>query len=779
MTLPAKAKKTALVSVLALSVFFTSTTLGFCAQTDQYLYGGGGGGGINRPGATGYGVAGVGGTSSGGGGGGDGNSASQLGGSSYQATTPGIGTTGGALGPAGAGINTVITSVDNLFMGGGYGGYGGSGSTFTVQAGGNGANGGSVVVRAGGPLLDIQGNVEMLAGAGGFYGQTNLGAGGSGGNGGRVELDAAAARVLFSGTTFSMYDASRNSSSGGSDAAFRAQAFDFSGAAPQQTITAVHGGGGHGGIVFDVGTLNIGSRDVRLDFRGTTGESGVIEPLTGPAEGNMAGFSGNNGVWIGRMRLGTQAAAGSLEVTNLGAPGIGAAHTYNFGTIEVSGIGNRLRTGAVTPMLRDADLDFSGKRMIFNIPGVVTAGQAMVAVDQGAGSARVNVTGSEIHIITDMKPQFLQAGQTVTLIDHTTGAILNNNSTYTSITGAYIGAWTLASDTSLTATLLGNGNGNGTTVSPVLGKAYLEGALAGLALATAGQDQVVYALANPYVMRPRSLTSDWELLAFSGFGGESIRYKTGSHIDSDNFSALAGIGARYHADMGTTRVGAFMEGGWGNYDSHNSFASLRVDGQGDTDYMGGGLMARFDFTKGPYFEASFRAGNLGTDFQSSRMNSSYDMDVMYWGGHVGMGLVIPFDLYRGESEAMDSAFEVYARGLWTHQEGKDVETAVGEDLSIDSADSLRSRLGMRLSHDFTSNLTAYVGGAWEYEADGEVRGTIDGRDVGHPSLGGHSGLAEVRLTLSPAKNVTFSISGYGVMGKRKGGGGRASFVYAF
>ena len=72
---------------------------------------------------------------------------------------------------------------------------------------------------------------------------------------------------------------------------------------------------------------------------------------------------------------------------------------------------------------------------------------------------------------------------------------------------------------------------------------------------------------------------------FGGLGGGWSRYKSGSHVDVSGLSLLAGLALGNDIPYGRITLGAFFEGGWGNYDSYNSFSNaISVKGKGDTDY---------------------------------------------------------------------------------------------------------------------------------------------------------------------------------------------------
>src|SRR3546814_15901047 len=67
--------------------------------------------------------------------------------------------------------------------------------------------------------------------------------------------------------------------------------------------------------------------------------------------------------------------------------------------------------------------------------------------------------------------------------------------------------------------------------------------------------------------------------AFGAMSGGTSRYNTGSHVDVDGTSLLLGVAkqvAMNAGGAGNLTLGAFFEGGWGNYDSYNDFDSGEV-----------------------------------------------------------------------------------------------------------------------------------------------------------------------------------------------------------
>ena len=182
--------------------------------------------------------------------------------------------------------------------------------------------------------------------------------------------------------------------------------------------------------------------------------------------------------------------------------------------------------------------------------------------------------------------------------------------------------------------------------------------------------------------------------------------------------------------------------------------------------------------KGLYAEASFRVGNLSSDYRSDDVRNSagntasYDMSNTYYGAHAGLGYIW---------NLTDSAsLDLYGKYFWTHQTGQSL-TILRDTFSIKDMDSHRVKLGGRLSYTVTDTFAPYVGAAWEYEFDGKARATTYGYDVPAPSLKGSTGVGEIGLSWKPAKAQGFSVDlgMQGYVGQRQGVSGNLMLKYEF
>ena len=271
----------------------------------------------------------------------------------------------------------------------------------------------------------------------------------------------------------------------------------------------------------------------------------------------------------------------------------------------------------------------------------------------------------------------------------------------------------------------------------------------------------------------------------AGQGGKS-RYDTGSHVDVTGFSLIAGLTSAKKTEIGTATMAAFFESGWADYDAHNSFASAAsVNADGNTRYYGGGLLAHMAFPDfGPghaYAETSLRTGWAETDYHSGDLRDSfgntaaYDSGSAYYGAHFGLG----YEWTLSDVSALD----FYAKYFWTHQEGDHVRV-MSDPIHFESADSHRSRFGVRYEHEFKTDgmvVKPFIGAAYEYEYDGDVAGTAYGFAMDKPSLRGGTGAGELGVTLKSSENSAFSLnlSVQGYTGTREGVSGSFLLNYRF
>jgi outer membrane autotransporter protein len=306
-------------------------------------------------------------------------------------------------------------------------------------------------------------------------------------------------------------------------------------------------------------------------------------------------------------------------------------------------------------------------------------------------------------------------------------------------------------------------------------KAYAEGFLGGAATLAGAADRAALGLSAAV----QSAGGQARLAGFGSLGGGSLRYETGSHVDVEGYNLMGGLASGSRFEAGTLTVGAFVEYGEGDYSTHNTFASGKVKGKGDTEYRGVGALAKFAFANGFYADGALRVGTVDNDFHSVAINGSYtayDVSSRYYGAHVGVG-----KLWRlGEKNSLD----VSGQYLWTHSKGDKarLKGATAMTLDFDDVDSSRLRIGARYSHALDENTQGYIGAAWEKEFDGKAKATLNGYRIESPELKGDSGRLELGFVTAPLSRytpLTLEVGVQGYWGQREGVTGSARLNYAF
>ena len=323
---------------------------------------------------------------------------------------------------------------------------------------------------------------------------------------------------------------------------------------------------------------------------------------------------------------------------------------------------------------------------------------------------------------------------------------------------------------------------NDTMVNPQT-KALAEGWLAGLTLGiqagNVAADQGIGAMRYAAVRLDRE---GW--LPFGVLEGGSMKYDSGSHINLQSLSLLAGLGRGVSTDWGLLIVGGFFEYGTGSYKTHNSFDTMpSVDGSGNAWYMGGGLLASIDFKKTGdghfYLEGSAHTGMLHNSFDGDALRDAYgrtaefDTDTPYYNLHAGLGYLWNF--------AEDHSLDIYGKYYWTRVLGTDETLNTGDHVDFDDITSSRTRLGARYAYQATEHVSTYIGAAWEHEFEGVSDSSVFGYDIDSPKIRGDSGRGEMGLRFTPTDDLplTVDIGVQGYAGKKEGVTGSLFVQYEF
>lgn len=457
-------------------------------------------------------------------------------------------------------------------------------------------------------------------------------------------------------------------------------------------------------------------------------------------------------------------------VTISGSP-VFSAGSYIYGGY-VKGAGENFTGNALN--LKSSNIAAAGvgnfEYYNFYLPKDTEANDTMLSVTSGVDLDNATV---EIYL---QGSNLLQAGDKVILIGNDSGGIigtLSNDSSQTSLGTFLTFDFDIYSDkhdlwAELTSVKTSSSN-----------KALTNSRTAPLAFLNQGADLAAS-------LEHLEVSGDSRYTAFAIVGGGSSTYDTGSDVDIDSFSVLAGVTRNAHVKKNSLALSAFVEAGWSSYDTTNNISGSKdIKGSGDADYFGGGLHARYKWGSGApgglYAEGSFRYGRVSTNFDTNDLRSQpafhYDSGSKYYGAHAGLGYVWQLS---GKNR-----LEVSGKYLWTHLESDELTASSGDQISFDSANSSRLRAGFRLYHDYGSAnaVTLYYGAAFEYEFDGDADGRLYGTyALDASSLSGGSGIGELGVNFRPSRGndrLTMQLGVQGYVGVREGISGALKLQYAF
>lgn len=262
---------------------------------------------------------------------------------------------------------------------------------------------------------------------------------------------------------------------------------------------------------------------------------------------------------------------------------------------------------------------------------------------------------------------------------------------------------------------------------------------------------------------------------FGALGGQNVRLNSGSHVDVKGLSFIAGVSKQANDAF---MYGAFVEAGFGNYDSYNDFGAVgSAHGWGDNKYYGGGFLGKFDMIKNYYLEASVRAGRVYSDYKSSDINPSqnaeFESSRIYWGGHIGFGKIFELNSV--------SNLDIYTKFFVTRLGSDEIEV-IGEKIKYHNSNSIRARLGSRYSYYLDDNFEIYGGAAFEREFNSDAKATnlTQNQDLVSPTLKGNTAIGEFGFKFkTPFKPLTLDLNLQGLTGKREGvtGGINAEFKF--
>lgn len=261
-----------------------------------------------------------------------------------------------------------------------------------------------------------------------------------------------------------------------------------------------------------------------------------------------------------------------------------------------------------------------------------------------------------------------------------------------------------------------------------------------------------------------------EVTAFGVMQGGSTHYNTGSYVDVDGVTFMAGAGLRVNPNW---TMAGFVEAGWANSASHVE----GTRGDGDHEYFGVGFATRYQTDGVLYVDGSLRAGRATTEFAGryGQDSASYDAKSLYMSAHVGLGAL--WDL--NESLKLDT----YARYMVTYLDDDDVSlnNRYNDKIELDSTVTHAVRAGARLLGDFNDYASWKVGAAYEHVFDGDAESAVNSFSLDVPSLEGDTGVFELGLRIRPSLESSWAVDlgAKGYVGDREGVTGNMTVRYSF
>ena len=255
---------------------------------------------------------------------------------------------------------------------------------------------------------------------------------------------------------------------------------------------------------------------------------------------------------------------------------------------------------------------------------------------------------------------------------------------------------------------------------------------------------------------------------FAFANGAKKEVFSGSHIEIKGFNVVSGVAAKTTQGPADITTGAFIEYAKGKYDS---FLDDGTKGSGDTQAIGGGVFGKVQSSSGSYVDASFRVGEVKSDYETTAAYEGFKLSNTYYGAHIGIG---------HEFNLGTNILEIYARGIYGYTASNDIKLA-GLDVSFDSVKSLRTQVGVKDSIALNDVSKLYIGSAYQYEFDGESNGEIaltgfGSSAIASPKLKGSTGIGEIGYIYENG-TVKFDIGAKGYVGKERGYSGNLGITF--
>lgn len=269
---------------------------------------------------------------------------------------------------------------------------------------------------------------------------------------------------------------------------------------------------------------------------------------------------------------------------------------------------------------------------------------------------------------------------------------------------------------------------------------------------------------------------------FGAVRGIYNKYKTGSSVDISGMGLVTGVANTWAGDSSDLTGAVFVEAGWGSFDTKNDIMGSVQRGDGDSYYYGTGLIGKYDVTQGLfsglYAEAAAHVGIISTDYSNAGLATLNGVKASYDTDSLYYAAHATAGYRWNVTDKFD--LDLSATYLWNYLESQEVKIAA-DKFDFDSVQSHRMRLAAEVGYTGDKGFRPYAGVAWEREFDGEAGGSVAGYRIEEADLGGNSGLAWAGVTFEPKEGgpvkADAEITTY--FGQRKGVSGRVWVRYEF
>lgn len=411
----------------------------------------------------------------------------------------------------------------------------------------------------------------------------------------------------------------------------------------------------------------------------------------------------------------------------------------------------------------------------FYIPKDVVNGGTMLTV---TGTA--NISGSTVAAGVGLDSK-LKIGDKVTLIDAGT-LTPDDKTTYSEATlsnGLMKTTMTIKEEGNKVIATIGSIEGSGNASdSPVTeeAKSPVETQSANISMLNMGNDLVATAgfenAAGAIAAEVNQGALARVMTPYMATGGSKTRVNSGSHVDVKGWNLNIGFAKEVENKSGKLLFGPVVEYGRGKYDS---YLDKGTHGEGNSKYLGAGVIAKQTNNSGIYYEGSLRAGKVSSDYKSSDLGGDYDYKATYIAAHAGVGKIHKIS----EKNSLD----YYGKLFYTHQGGDKVHLGGTTYYDFENTQSIRSRLGARFTHNLNTKNSWYTGLAWQHEFKGESKATIYSMgsvaSAPAPSVKGNTGIFELGWNTNASKNLTLGLGMTGSVGKQKGVGLNLNLDFKF